>query len=353
MKTIGKYRDLISSYSERISLLRTRTSKVWFAVLLVLLIATPWLGIALFGNYATYLLNLTIITIIVALGLNFLMGVTGLVSLGHAAFFAIGAYTAGFLANQWNFSVLLTLPAAACVAAIAGFVVGLPALRLKGHYLILATLAFQFVTDFSILRLEPITGGANGLAVPAANIAGIEFQSDLRFYFLALFVAIMLSFGMANLMRSKIGRAAVAIRESDVAAEAVGVNLARYKTMSFAVSAAYAGIAGCLYAHYLGYIGPDHFTVMLSIEYVVMVVVGGSGSILGAILGAAFITLLPEILREFEGALLAIYPNFIFPDLRVLVVGASIILFLLFEPKGLAGLYRRLKDFWNTWPFSH
>jgi branched-chain amino acid transport system permease protein len=225
MKAVGKYRDLISTYAEANQLFRTTTRKVWFGLLILLLIAAPWVGTYLGGNYVTYLLNLTAITIIVALGLNFLMGVTGLISLGHAAFFAVGAYTAGYLASRWNISFLLTLPAAAAVAAVSGFIVGLPALRLKGHYLILATLAFQFITDFLILRAEPITGGANGLAVPGASLRGFELVDDTRFYYLVVGVVVLLSLGMVNLMRSKFGRAAIAIRECDVAAEAVGVNL--------------------------------------------------------------------------------------------------------------------------------
>ena len=353
MQAAGKYRDLISSYAEANQLFRTTTRKVWFGILMVLLIVAPWLGTLLGGSFVPYLLNYTAIIIIVAIGLNFLMGVTGLVSLGHAAFFAVGAYTAGYLASRWNFSFLLTLPIAAGVAAASGFIVGLPALRLKGHYLILSTLAFQFITDFMILRAEPITGGANGLVVPPISIGGFEIVSDIQFYYLVVGVVILMTLGMANLMRSKFGRAAIAIRECDVAAEAVGVNLTRYKTLSFAISAGYAGIAGGLFAHYLGYIGPDHFTIFLSIDFIVMIVVGGSGLILGAILGAAFIILFPEVLRMFESALLTIYPNFLFPDLRNLVIGLALILFILFEPKGLAGIFRRLKDFWDTWPFSH
>ena len=343
----------MSSYGEANQIFRTKTRKVWFAILLVLLAVAPWIGVSVGGNWVTLLMNLTAIWVIVALGLNFLAGVTGLFSIGHAAFFAVGAYTAGFLASRWSIPFFLTVPMAALVAAATGWVVGLPALRLKGHYLILATLAFQFITDFLILRAEPITGGANGLAVPVAGIAGFEFDSDIRFYYLVVPVVVLLALGMANLMRSKFGRACIAIRECDVAAEAVGVNLARYKTMAFAISAAYAGIAGALFAHYFSYIGPDNFTVIYSIDFAVMLIVGGMGTILGAILGAAFIILLPEILRVFEGAILSVYPNFVFPDLRIFVVGLVLILFILFEPKGLAEIWRRLKDTWDTWPFSH
>ena len=353
MQAAGKYRDLISSYGEANQIFRTKTRKVWFAILIFLLAVAPWIGVSVGGNYVIYLMNLTAIWVIVALGLNFLAGVTGLFSIGHAGFFAVGAYTAGFLASRWSIPFVLTIPIAAMVAAAIGWVIGLPALRIKGHYLVIATLAFQLIVEFLILRAEPITGGANGLAVPAAGLGGIEFYSDIRFYYLVIPIVVLLALGMMNLMRSKFGRACIAIRECDVAAEAVGVNLARYKTMSFAISAAYAGIAGALFAHYLGYIGPDHFTVMYSIEFVVMIIVGGLGTILGAILGAAFITLLPEVLRTFEGYILTIYPDFIFADFRTFVVGLVLILFVLFEPKGIAELWRRLKDRWDTWPFSH
>ena len=189
------------------------------------------------------------------------------------------------------------------------------------------------------------------MIVPAPALGSFAFDTDLRFYYIAAPLALLLGLAMVNLQRSRFGRALVAIRDSDVAAEAVGVNLARYKTLAFGVSAAYAGVAGSLLAHYLGYIGPDHFTVMKSIEYVVMIIVGGPGSILGSLLGAIFVTWLPEVMRFGEEALRSFFPHLVFPDLRAIVMGLVLILFIAFEPEGLAGRWRKIREYWTTWPF--
>ena len=172
----------------------------------------------------------------------------------------------------------------------------------------------------------------------------------MRFYYITATVALFLSLGTANLMRSRYGRALVAIRDSDVAAEAMGVHLARFKTLAFGISAAYTGIAGSLLAHFLGYIGPDHFTILLSIEYLAMIILGGLGSILGSILGAFVITLLPEVLRFVLDIAKSISPDLVLPDLRAFVVGLVLILILIFEPDGLAGRWEKIHRYWRTWP---
>ncbi len=348
----GKYRDLITSYSEDLQLFRTNVRKFWFAVLLLALVALPWLGQALGGNYLLYLFNLTLIGIIVALGMNLLLGCAGLISLGHAAFLAIGAYTAAILAEHLAFPFWMTVTISGLVTGLVGVLVGLPALRIKGLYLALATLAFHFITEHIISHWESVMGGANGMIVPRPALGNFEFDTDLSFYYIAAPIALLLGLGMANLLRSRFGRALIALRDSDVAAEAVGVNLARYKTLAFGLSAAYAGIAGSLFAHYLGYIGPDHFSILLSVEYVVMVIVGGMGSILGAVLGALFITMLPEVMRLVEELLRSSFPQLLLPDLRALIMGAILIFFIAFEPEGLAGRWRKIREYWTTWPFS-
>lgn len=349
---MSKYRDLVISYDEDLQLFRTGVQRCWFGVLVLGVGVAPWAGAALGGNYVVYLLNLTGIAVIVALGLNLLIGSTGLVSLGHAAFLAVGAYTSGILATRLGFPFWMTLTLSGVLTGGVGVIVGLPALRLKGLYLGLATLAFQFIAEHLILHWEGLTGGANGMAVPRPALGGFVFDTDLRFYYLTAPLALLLGLGMANLQRSRFGRALVAIRDSDVAAEAVGVDLARYKTLAFGVSAAYTGVAGSIFAHYLGYIGPDHFTVLLSVEYLTMIIVGGMGSILGSVLGAGFATLLPEGLRLAESALRQSYPALVLPDLRALVMGLVLILFIVFEPEGLAGLWRRVREYWQEWPFS-
>jgi branched-chain amino acid transport system permease protein len=348
---VTKFRDLITSYDEDLQLFRTGVRKVWFAILLVGLAALPWVGSELGGNYLLYLINMAAIAVVVALGMNLLLGCAGLISLGHAAFVAVGAYTAAILSNRLDFPFWMTVTLSGLVTGGVGVVVGLPALRIKGLYLGLATLAFQFIAEHVIMHAEGLTGGANGITVAQPALGRFVFDTDLRFYYIATPLALLLGLAMVNLQRSRFGRALVALRDSDVAAEAVGINLARYKTLAFGLSAAYAGIAGSLLAHYLGYIGPDHFTVMLSIEYVVMIIVGGPGSILGAVLGAVFITSLPEVVRYGEDGLRSLFPQIAFPDLSALVLGLVLIGFIAFEPEGLAGRWRKIREYWTTWPF--
>ena len=346
-----KYKHLITSYDEDAALFRTGVRKFWFLTLLVAIVVAPIAGAAIGGSYVPYLLNMTGIAAIVALGLNFLTGSAGLVSLGHAAFLAIGAYTAGFLATRVGFPFWMTITIAGGVTGLIGLVVGMPALRLKGIYLALATLAFQMIISHVVLRWESVTGGANGLAVPPPALGSFVFGDATRFYYITATVLVFLSLGMANLMRSRFGRALVAVRDSDVAAEAMGVHLARYKTMAFGISAAYTGIAGSLLAHSLGYVGPDHFTVLLSIEFLAMIVLGGLGSLLGSILGAFVITLLPELLRFAVDLMKSFSPDLVLPDLRALVVGLVLILILVYEPEGFAGRWKKIQRYWRTWPF--
>jgi branched-chain amino acid transport system permease protein len=346
-----KHKNLVTSYAEDLKLFRTRVQKFWFGVLLLGLAVLPWAGLAVGGNYIPYLLNLLGISAIVAMGLNLLTGSAGLVSLGHAAFVAIGAYATAFLANRFNVPFLLTIPISAIIAGWVGVLVGLPALRLKGIYLALATMAFQFIAAHIILRWESVTGGANGMTVPPAALGGFVFNTPVRFYYITAAAAVLLGLGIRNLMRSRFGRAFLAIRDSDVAAEAMGIHLARYKTMVFGVSAAYAGVAGCLMAHFMSYIGPDHFTLQLSVEYLAMIIVGGLGSILGSVLGAAIVTLLPEALRFIMDILREVNPALVLPDLRAVAVGLILVLMIVFEPQGLAGRWRKIKRYWTTWPF--
>ena len=346
-----KYKHLITSYQEDAALFRTGVRKFWFAVLLIAMALAPVVGSAIGGNYVPYLLNMTGIAVIVALGLNFLIGSAGLVSIGHAGFLAIGAYSAGFFSTQWGFPFWMTITLSGVVTGLVGLIVGMPALRLKGIYLALATLAFQMIVSHVALRWESVTGGANGMAVPPPALGPFVFNNATRFYAIQASVVVLLALGMANLMRSRFGRALVAIRDSDVAAEAMGINLARYKTMAFGISAAYTGIAGSLLAHFLGYIGPDHFTVLLSVEYLAMIILGGLGSILGSILGAFVIVLMPEGLRFAIDVARGFSPDLVLADARAFVVGLVLILILIFEPEGLAGRWDKIQRYWRTWPF--
>jgi branched-chain amino acid transport system permease protein len=234
-----------------------------------------------------------------------------------------------------------------------GLAVGLPALRVKGIYLAIATLGFSVIVEHTILHWDSLTNGSDGLAVSKPAIFGFAFSTETRFYYLAMLVILGLTFVAMNMRRCRIGRAFIAVRESDLAAEVMGVNLAKYKTLSFAVCAFYAGIAGSLYAHHIAYIGPDHFTLFLSIEYLVIILVGGVGSILGSILGTAFFTLFPEMIRIGSDILKQHFPSAVsaLPDLRILIFVAMMIFFIIFEPQGLNGYWLKIKRYFSTWPF--
>ena len=278
-----------TSYIDEIKLFKERSTLAWFVVLLVILGFVPIVSRLLWGNYVIYLLNMTLIASVAAIGLNILTGWTGLISIGHAAFLAIGAYSSALLTKNLSMPFLLALPLSGIIAAAIGFAVGLPALRIKGIYLAIATLAFAVIVDHVILHWDSLTNGAEGLTVSKPVIFGFAFSTEIRFYYLATLVVIGLTFVAVNLRRSRIGRGLIAVRESDLAAEVMGINLAKYKTLSFAICAFYAGIAGSLYAHHISYIGTEDFTFFLSIEYLVIILVGGIGSIFGSILGAAFV----------------------------------------------------------------
>ena len=308
-----------------------------------------------FNEYIISVANLIGIAVIAAIGLNVLTGFTGQISLGHGAFLGVGAYTAGFLTAKLGLSFWIALPAAGVIAALVGAVFGIPSLRLKGLYLAIATLAAQVIIEFTINHWEAVTNGPHGLLLPAPEIFGIKLNTDTSYYYLILIVAVMVTVFTYNLFRSRSGRAFLAIRDRDIAAEVMGINLFKYKIMAFATSSFMVGIAGALWGHYLRIISPEHFTLAVSIQYLAMIIIGGLGSIMGAVYGAVFITLLPIILREFAGPLSTVFPNIevIFNGLREAVFGLIIILFLIFEPEGIAKIWKNIKDYFKLWPFSY
>ncbi len=245
--------------------------------------------------------------------------------------------------------------AAGCVTAVVGMIFGIPSLRLKGLYLAIATLAAQVILEFVFVRWRGVTGGSQGMLVPPASIGGFTFNSDFKFYFLALAFTILTVMVAKNIVRTKPGRAFMAIRDRYISAEIIGVPLFQYKLLSFGISSFYAGIAGSLWAHYIGIITPEHFNVMISIQYLSMIIIGGLGSIHGTIMGAVFMTLLPEALRLISGLFSNQYPVLvnIFGAIRESVFGLVIILFLIFEPDGLAARWKTIQNYWKLWPFSY
>lgn len=316
----------------------------WIALLISLLILFSQTA----GNYAAYMLNLIFINVIVAVGLNLLTGFTGLISLGHAAFMAIGAYSSVALTTKLAISFWLALPMSALITGLIGFLVGLPSLRLTGIYLGLATMAFEFIVDEVVLQWPAMTGGAGGLSASPPVLGGFYFNSYQRYFFVTLVCVALVLFSTKNLLRASFGRALMAIRDSETAAEVIGIHPARCKTISFSLSALYTGMGGALYAHFILFISPDNFTLFHSIAFIVMIVVGGMGSVLGSVMGAVFMTILPEAITFGKDYLPLALRNA--AGLQAAVYGIILILFVVFEPRGFYGRWVKMKMWWRTFP---
>jgi branched-chain amino acid transport system permease protein len=332
-------------YLQDIQLFQYTSTMIWYGLLVGVLLIVPMTV----GPYWVSLMILIGIYIIVALGLNLLSGYTGQVSLGHAAFFGVGAYTSAVLTAKYGVSFWLALPAAGIMGALVGIFVGLPALRLKGLYLAIATMGFGFIVEEIIVQWEHVTNGVNGVMVSRPSIGSFSLESDERFYYLVLVVVLILVLAVKNILRTPTGRAFIAIRDSEIAAESMGINLAIYKTAAFAISAFYAGIAGSLFAHFMYFIGPENFTILESISFLVMILVGGLGSVHGAVFGAVFITFLPELISLAKDYL----PKVIAEQagLQAAVYGLVLLLFIRFEPLGLYGRWLKIKFYFENFPF--
>lgn len=296
----------------------------WIA-LAVAAIAVPFL----FGSFRVGQFTQVLCYAVAILGLNVLVGFSGQISLGHGAFFGLGAYAGAVLITDANFPHLLTVPVAGLLGLIAGYAFGLPALRVRGLYLALLTLGLAVAFPPVIKRLEGLTGGAQGINVAQPEpIAGLA--SDQWIYFLTLAVVAPLFLAVANLMRSRVGRALITVRDAELAGKTMGVDLARYKTAAFAVSAAYAAIGGALYVFTVGFVSPESFTLTQSISFLAAVVVGGLATVSGAIFGALFIVLVPEYAADVDEALAGV------------IYGAVLIAFMFVERNGIVGLGRRI-----------
>jgi branched-chain amino acid transport system permease protein len=333
-----------TTYDQDLRLFKHGGAVFWYALLGAALLIAP----TVLGEY--WLSQITFVSIyaMAGIGLMLLSGYTGQISLGHAAFFAAGAYTETLLLMKgWPFPI--TLLAAGLLAAALGVAIGLPALRLSGIYLAIATLAFAFIVEEILARWERVTGGNNGLTVPPITLGGVALDpSRAPFYYLALVILVLLILAAINVLRSPTGRAFVAIRDSEIAAQSMGVNLARYKTTAFALSAGFTGVAGAFYAHKLQFVSPEAFTILLSIELLVLVVVGGLGSLHGAVYGAIVIIVLPELIGVAKDALPAAIGGQ--PSLKALVFGLIIIGFMLFEPLGIYGRWRKIQLYFDLFP---
>ena len=333
-----------TDYGQDIKLAKHGGHVFWYGLLMLVLLAAPWL----FAEY--YLAQLTFVLIysIVGLGLMLLAGFTGLFSIGHAAFLGVGAYAEAVFVNMGlPFPVALVL--AGALAAAVGVVVGLPALRVKGIYLGIATLSFGFIVEEVLARWESVTRGNTGMHVGAPDLFGFKLDTGASFYFLCLAITIAATLAILNLLRSPTGRAFVAIRDSEISAQSMGIHLARYKTLSFALSAALAGVGGALYAHKLSFISPDQFGILQSIDLLLMVVIGGLGSVHGAFLGAIFLISMPQVIALSKDWLPAAVGQA--PGLQAMVYGTVLIAFVLFEPLGLYGRWLKVRTWLQLFPF--
>ena len=324
--------DLIESYREELQLIRKPWTRVWVGAFVLCLLLLPWFA----PEHITYIVTIIFIYSIGIQGQNLLIGYTGQISFGQAGFLAIGAFTFGHL-NQWGIPWPLGVLAAGAMAGIFGILVGFPSLRLKGPYLAIVTMGFGIAVYQIFVNSEVLSGGRMGLMVdkltPLFDMSAVRF--NYYFNFLIALVFTLLSY---NIISSYMGRAFIAIRDNDIAAEVIGVNLTRYKLLSFAISSFYTGIQGALYGLFLGYLEPNMFTFMESITLFIAVIIGGLASIEGSIMGAAFVILVPQVFSDLK-------------EMVPVVFGVTIIVVLIFEPLGLNGRWLKMRLYFRNWPF--
>ena len=326
----------------------------WVPLIIVAVFALPFLlKSATFSyKYYLYVLNMAGIYIILTVGLDLLSGFTGLMSLGHAAFLAIGAYASAILVDQAGLPFELSLIITPIIVGLFGFVIGFPALRIEGMYLGLTTMGFGFIVKRLIISLREWTGGAGGLQVSKASFFGMTIKNDWDNYFLIYTFVILAVIIARRIVQSKLGRAFMAIRDSEQAAQASGINLAKYKMMSFFISGMFAGFAGVLFAHTNHFISTDHFDILLSIFFIVMVLIGGAGSIYGAVLGTLFIVLMENLFIPLFKDGLAKYIHLEAGDFQAFIFGLIMLLFIIFQPQGLYGMWLKMRIYWKLFPFN-
>jgi branched-chain amino acid transport system permease protein len=342
------------TYEKELTIFETDFGRLSMIVGLILLFGVvPFISDA----YILYILNTIGIYAIAAVGLNLLIGYTGQISLGHGAFFGVGAYAAAILATKASFPFIVAVPAAGFITALVGMIFGIPSIRLKHLYLTIATLASQFILEYVFVQWDSLTGGAEGISVTTANIFWIDLGSDRNFFYVIFICFVVMTWMAVNLIRTRYGRAFIAIRDNDQAAEGMGIPIFPYKLLSFAISSFYAGFAGALFAYYMMSITPEPFNLWLSIEYIAMIIIGGLGSIPGAVFGSIFIVTLNEILSNVTQFLMNLGVSsgigITMAPLREFIYGLAIILFIIFEPKGLAELWRIVRSSFRLWPFSY
>jgi branched-chain amino acid transport system permease protein len=392
---------LISEYRSDTAIFRSNVARIWFALLLVALVVLGMGGSIPLGiltialdSEGMFLLVTAMFAAVAAIGLNIVTGMGGQISLGHAFFLGVGAFTAAVLGGAGQtrrvfdlstgefveqtllfgleLDMLIWLPAAGLVAALTGLLVAPIAFRLRGLYLAVVTLGLVFLGEHLFREWEVLTGGVGiGRETPPLSVLGFRFDQSgevfgfmvdryTKLFFLALALLLVMGLAAKNLARSKVGRALTAIRDRDLAASMMGIDLSRYKTIAFVVSSFYAGVAGALLYTVIGRLLPESFNLLLSIRFIAMILIGGIATVSGAVMGAAFITFLPRIVRWMAGFplfdFISTQPGGTFPtvaQMEQILFGALIVVFLIFEPLGLYGMWIRLRNYWKAWPFSY
>jgi branched-chain amino acid transport system permease protein len=350
--------DFKVSYREDMAVFQTTFIKSWMGILFLILLGFPLIAPAvskILNLNSLYMMNLIGIYIIGAHGINILTGFTGQISLGHGAFMGVGAYASAIIVTKAGLTFWVALPTAGLITAMVGMIFGIPSLRLKGLYLAIATMAAQFIIEYAMRNWTSMTGGSSGMLAPSPSLFGYSLDTDVRYYYLVYTLVVAATLFTRNLFRSRVGRAFVSIRDRYISAEVMGVNLFRYRLLSFGISSFLVGIAGSLWAHYVLVVSDEHFHIWLSIQYLAMIIIGGLGHVLGAIYGAIFMVILPELIRLPAELLSGVYPNIfaILNQIREGIFGLIVVLFLIFEPDGLAARWQTIKNYWKLWPFSY
>jgi len=340
-----------ATYRADMALRRTHMQKIRIVLFILMVLVFPFFA----NRYYLTLANQVGIAVIGAIGLNILVGYTGQISLGQGGFMAVGAYTAGILTAHYGVPWYLSTIAACLVTAAVGALFGIPSLRLKGLYLAIATLAAQEIIIWIVTNWDAVTGGVDALVVPNPTLFGIVMNSDFNMYWVIWGMAGLTTILTINLFRTRFGRAFIAIRDQDIAAEVMGINLFKYKLLAFAISSFFVGLAGAMTAHYRSIVTWERFTVDVSVVYLAMIIIGGLGTLPGSYFGAAFMTLLPAVLTNLGRALKTSLPfiDAILPFIQQAAFGGVIILFLVFEPEGINKIWRNIKDYFRLWPFSY
>jgi len=344
-------RTFNQTYEQDMAIFRTRLQ--W-----LLLAAGIILGLCLPLFTGTYMLTIVIMTMcifIATLGIQILTGYCGQLSVGHTAFVAVGAYTSALLVAQTGLSFWIAVPVAGIAAGLIGLIVGLASIRLRGFYLIISTLAAQFIIMYIIIHWTSLTGGSFGMAAPAPRLGGLEFVTPQSYFYIVFVGLLMATYVAKNIVRTNVGRAFIAIRDNDLAAEVMGINLTAYKLMAFFIGCAFAGIGGALAAHARGVITPDNYTLIESFWYLGYIIIGGLGTITGAFFGVIFIAILNNGLAAILTSLATTFPGAgsLLAPLMLFIFGLVIVLFLIFEPRGLAHRWEIFKAYYRLWPFSH